>query len=128
MTITASSPIRPVRRRSAPADDPAPAGEPTPPPPLRLTRRGRIVVVLVLALLTLGVLSLGRQALSAATGTDRPATVQVTVRPGDTLWSIADRITPKGEDVRITVAQIRALNGLHGGTVRTGSTLRLPRR
>jgi Tfp pilus assembly protein FimV len=128
MTITASSPIRPVRRRSAPADDPAPAGEAAPPPPLRLTRRGRIVVVLVLALLTLGVLSAGRQALSAATGNDRPATVQVTVRPGDTLWSIADRITPKGQDVRITVAQIRSLNGLRDGTVRAGSRLRLPRR
>jgi Tfp pilus assembly protein FimV len=127
MTITASSPIRPARRRSTPADDPAPTGEPAP-PPLRLTRRGRIVVVLVLALLTLGGLSAGRQALSAATGNDRPATVQVTVRPGDTLWSIADRITPKGQDVRITVAQIRALNGLRDGTVRAGSRLRLPHR
>jgi nucleoid-associated protein YgaU len=127
MTITASSPIRPARRRSAPAGEPAPTGEPAP-PPLRLTRRGRIVVVLALALLTLAVLSAGRQALSAATGNDRPATVQVTVRPGDTLWSIADRITPRGQDVRITVAQIRALNGLHDGTVRAGSRLRLPHR
>src|SRR5689334_22748995 len=104
MTITASSPIHPAPRRRAGRDAGRATGHPDPagdagPPPLRLTRRGRIVVVLALVLLSLGVLSAGRQAVSAVRD-DRPATVQVTVRPGDTLWSIAAGITPKGRDVR----------------------------
>jgi LysM repeat protein len=41
------------------------------------------------------------------------STGPVTVRPGDTLWSIAERVAP-GTDPRAEVAELRRLNGLAG--------------
>ena len=49
----------------------------------------------------------------------------VTVRPGDTLWSIAS--TAAGDsDPRGVVEQIRALNGLDDGPLVEGMQLRVP--
>lgn len=43
------------------------------------------------------------------------------VRPGDTLWSIAQRH-------QVPVEALRSLNGLHGSTIRVGETLKIPAR
>ncbi len=48
------------------------------------------------------------------------------VRPGDTLWSIAARLTPRGEDVRPVVAELAATHGSSG--VDVGDRLAVPRR
>ena len=64
----------------------------------------------------------------ARAGTDRaPAAVgeRVTVRPGETLWQIAERVAP-GSDPRETVARILDLNGLQTAQVQAGTALRLP--
>jgi Tfp pilus assembly protein FimV len=93
--------------------------------PARLTRRGRLVVVLtVLALLVLAGFTLGRVS-SQAAGPSRPLPT-VTVAPGETIWQIAARVAPHS-DRRAVVAQIEALNGLRGGRVVAGQQLRLPR-
>ena len=49
----------------------------------------------------------------------------VTVRPGETLWQIAERVAP-GSDPRETVRRILDLNGLQTAEVQAGTALRLP--
>jgi len=95
--------------------------------PARLTRRGRVVVVLVLAALTLLAFSVGRATTSDATrggaaATPRPTTV---VQPGDTLWSISRRIAP-GADPRRMVERLSSLNDLGGRPIQAGQRLTLP--
>jgi Tfp pilus assembly protein FimV len=92
---------------------------------LRLTRRGRALVVLVVAALLLAAFSLGRVSTQAVS--DAPPTpAHVTVRDGETLWQVASRIAPH-QDPRPIVAQIERLNGLDGAGLRAGQDLLVPR-
>ena len=52
------------------------------------------------------------------------ATATVTVRSGDSLWSIATAVAPN-RDPRAEVAKIQQLNHLAGDTVVVGEQLRL---
>jgi len=91
----------------------------------RLTRRGRLVVVVtVLLLLVLAGFTVGRVS-SQAAGPARPLPT-VTVEPGETLWQIAARVAPTA-DRRLVVRQIEQLNDLGDGRVLVGQQLRLPR-
>lgn len=47
------------------------------------------------------------------------------VRPGDTLWSIAERLRP-GEDPRPLVDAIERANGVSAGGLVPGQSLRIP--
>jgi len=94
--------------------------------PVRLTRRGRLVVVLGFlgTLLTGGVL-LGH-APSQAAGRTRPVVPHtITVQPGETLWGVAARIAPQ-VDPRLVVAQIQHLNHLVGPQLLAGQQLAVP--
>jgi LysM repeat protein len=108
-------------RRSARATHrTAPAGS------VRLTRRGRLVVVATMVLLVLGGLTAFGQH-SAATGeagTPVP-TRSVEVGAGDTLWGIAADVAAPGE-VREMVHQIEELNALSGPGLTVGQTLAVP--
>ncbi len=79
-----------------------------------------LTAVVVLLLLTSSVPAFGGD------GAADRAMVEHQVRPGETLWDIAEAHTPDGGDVRRTVADIRELSGLEGSTIRAGQTLRLP--
>lgn len=94
---------------------------------IRLTRRGRVVLLLVLVGLLLTAFVLGRTGTSvAATDTAAPAPyAQTTVHQGETLWSVAKRVAP-GHDPRAVVEQLRALNHLSSGSVQAGQQLLLP--
>lgn len=115
---------------SAPGQHTAPRQAPAN-PPLRLTRRGRIVVA-VAAALVLAALSL--VIASAAQATNHPVSpragqqgvAQITVRPGQTLWSVAENADP-GADTRVVIQQITELNGLTGSVVYAGERLWVPR-
>jgi hypothetical protein len=91
--------------------------------PLRLTRRG--VIALAVAVVTLAlalVWAAWRSAPDAAIGPSRhPATV--TVRTGDTLWSIANRVAPD-RDPRAEVAELQQRNHLPGVDLTAGQVLR----
>jgi len=94
---------------------------------VRLTRRGRALVLLGLVALLLAAFSLGRQGSSAATHlTASPVLQQTTVESGETLWSLARRVAP-GNDPREVVQQIRVLNHLQGSSLQAGQQLLLPR-
>jgi predicted Zn-dependent protease len=95
---------------------------------VRLTRRGRVVVVVaMLMLLVIAGFTLGRASSQAAGPLVHRPLPTVTVAPGETLWQIAARVDP-GADRRALVDQIEALNHLHDGRVVAGQQLRLPRR
>ena len=116
MTTMTLDPIT-VTRRARPARPTA--------SPARLTRRGRLVVTLLLVALATGLLGLVQpQALALGRG-GAPATERITVRPGETLWVIAERVAPDA-DPRATIASIEAMNDLDTSTVPAGSVLLVP--
>lgn len=93
---------------------------------MKLTRRGKAVFgglgAALLLLFGMGVWNVG-------VAQSEPAIQQVTsyiVRPGDTLWSFAQRTTPNGEDVRETVADLITLNHLDSSAVEVGQRLVVP--
>lgn len=92
-----------------------------------MKRRKRLTLMPVIAL---GILSLmvALPALSStrlyAAGT-RSYSV-VTVRPGDSLWSIASAHTSSSGDVQETIDRISAANHLQSATLQPGERLRVP--
>lgn len=112
---TVSGHPAPVRRRVAVQGRPAASG-------LRMTRRGRLVV---LAVALLVVLLPGAWRAMATAQVEGPSTVAVTVAPGDTLWGIAAEIDP-GADPRALIAEIRELNGLTQSGLVPGQVLVVP--
>ncbi len=94
---------------------------------MRLTVRGRFLLVLVLAVVALSVVGFVTGRLSGANSDrSRPAAQRtLVVQPGDTLWSIAKEVAPGG-DVRKTVYEIRKLNGLSDAMIISGQVLVLP--
>lgn len=132
--ITIPAPARAARPATRRTTAPAPAprvqrASAAAPAPVRLTRRGRRLVrtgVVVLALLVvLAVSLLGRTPAGAGSDAAVPATVQVIVQPGDSLWSIAKAAAP-GDDVRATIERIATLNNLDSKSVVPGQTLVVP--
>jgi LysM repeat protein len=93
---------------------------------LRLTRRGRLVVVMAVIALALGALTmLGAPAASTA-HVHHPTAHTVVVEPGETLWDIASTVAP-GQDPRELVAEIVDLNSLTDpGAIRAGQSLYVP--
>jgi len=99
--------------------------------PLRLTRRGRVAIAVAAAILVAAV-SLIAAGAAQATNRSAPPRVaeqnlaRVVVRPGQSLWSVAERADP-GADTRQVVQQIVELNGLTGDAVVAGQWLWVPR-
>src|SRR5262249_48268634 len=92
--------------------------------PVRLTRRGRIVVLVALLTLAVGLVALvGAPGQAANPADPAPTTV---VAPGDTLWSVAERCVP-GRDRFRAIDEIRRLNGIRDYTIHPGQRLILPR-
>jgi hypothetical protein len=97
--------------------------------PVRLTRRGRIVVriggvALIVLTLLAGVLLIDRTAEAGSTSRPVPVTYRV-VLPGETLWQIAGEVAP-GVDRRDTVARIVELNALSSAGVNAGQRIAVP--
>ncbi|WP_104192359.1 LysM peptidoglycan-binding domain-containing protein [Cryobacterium sp. Y82] len=123
----------------------------TPTPRLRLTRRGRVVfttlatVPLVIGAISLAINGGAAGAVDSATGIDlmsyttdsgivttlaySPTDVGsarfITVEPGQTLWDLAEEISPAA-DPRDVVADIKRLNALSVETLQPGQRLEIP--
>jgi hypothetical protein len=98
------------------------------PASVRVTRRGRAAVVLLLAAVLFAAFSLGRTASDAADVAGEPSAPrleQATVQPGESLWSVAQRIAPEN-DPREVIQQIRRLNDLESSQLQVGQQLLLP--
>ncbi|WP_125611493.1 LysM peptidoglycan-binding domain-containing protein [Specibacter cremeus] len=116
------------------------ATRPVPAPPpvtLRLTRRGRVVllgipavaaamvVALVAAALLVGLFA--NEAHASTAPVEEVRTAAVTVLAGDSLWTVARRSDPR-RDPRDVISDIVALNELHRGVVHPGQQLVVPLR
>ena len=111
-------PVRPVRAAEKTARRPA--------EPLRLTRRGRLVVTLVLTMLVLGAFLLaGGSSVATREAGDPQPTRTVEVQSGQTLWAIASEIAEPGE-VREMVYDIQRLNSLPAAALTEGQWLAAP--
>lgn len=100
--------------------------------PLRLTRRGRFVLIgvplILLAALVLsfsGFLNAPAKAADSAAELSLTPTVTVTVQPGESLWAIAEAVAPE-RDPRDVVADIIQLNNLEAARVVPGQALFIP--
>ena len=99
-----------------------------PAPRLRLTRRGRAVVLgfFLVVNTACGVLLAGASRAADPAPAAPAAGPAAVVGPHDTLWSIASRHDPHRSPAAV-VADIRRLNDLSGSVVHPGETLLLPR-
>jgi LysM domain len=102
---------------------------------VRLTRRGRIVVGILLTAVSLLLAALAWMAVAAraqaADGGLPPGAVyrnltSVVVHPGQTLWSIAAQAEPSA-DPRVVMQEIVDLNALPGISIEPGQRLWVPR-
>jgi LysM repeat protein len=98
---------------------------------LRLTARGRVLLLVatILALFTVVVVS-GQFTAQATVNSDTagqaaPAAAVVVVQSGESLWSIAQQVAP-GTDPREMVSRIRDLNGMADAVVTPGQSLLVP--
>ncbi|MEJ1180168.1 MULTISPECIES: LysM peptidoglycan-binding domain-containing protein [unclassified Pseudarthrobacter] len=101
-------------------------------PPLRLTRRGRVVLIgiplvllAVLIFLLAGFLNAPAKAADSAADLSVTPTVSVTVQSGESLWAIAAAVAPE-RDPRDVIADIVQLNNLTAGAVVPGQQLFVP--
>ena len=132
-----SAPPQPAALRPA---APAAARSAVPEPataPLRLTRRGRLVVTGMAILLTAAVsvgLAGAAQAMGHSGAPARPGTsgtagaafAKVEVRPGQSLWTLAETYDPNA-DPRQVIQEIQQLNSLNTDQVQPGQVLWMPR-
>ncbi len=94
-----------------------------------LNRRGRLartLVVLSLAIVAASVA--GGQAGANTSQSQRSSAdtfITVTVAPGDTVWSLANRVAPAGEAGAL-VSAIIEINSLGSGDVEAGQKIRIP--
>jgi hypothetical protein len=94
-----------------------------------LNRRGRLARTLVV--LSLAIVMVATFAFSAGAGsTDSMAStpdsyVTVVVGPGESLWSLANRMAGDG-DARSLIEEIMVVNSLDTPDVQAGQTLRIP--
>ena len=94
---------------------------------LRLTRRGRAVLLLTLVTLLLAAFSLGRVGSQASpTGAQGTSNLtQTVVQPGESLWAVAKRVAP-GHDPRAVIDQLADLNHLQSSSLQAGQLLVIP--
>lgn len=101
-------------------------GRAAPHPLTRLTRRGRLVAVVLLLALMLVLLTVFGPHSAASGDAGMPAqTRMVVVGPGDSLWRIASQVARPGQ-VRETVQAIEELNALSGPGVAVGQEIAVP--
>jgi nucleoid-associated protein YgaU len=119
MNITTTA-ARPARERAARTFG-------SPRPAVRLTRRGRgLVMAAVLAGSLAGGMALSERPSIAADGaTPQKQYTQVVVQPGQTLWGIARAAAPE-VDPRVTIGRIVDLNALAGVDIQAGQRIALP--
>ena len=99
-----------------------------------LNRRGRLartLVVLSLAIVLASLVSGSLVSANAGAGTEAGPSkagsfITVTVAPGETIWSLATRMTTDGGDTRELVSQILEVNSLASVDLSAGQKIRIP--
>jgi nucleoid-associated protein YgaU len=128
-----AAPGRAATRQAAPAATRSAAQDPAL-TPVRLTRRGRLVVtVMAVLLVAAGSVALagaaqaiGHSGAQARPGTAGAAISKVEVRPGQSLWTLAEAYDPNA-DTRQVIQEILQLNSMSTDQVQPGQILWMPR-
>lgn len=125
-SIVIEFPAAAVERRAADAGEAARPAAARPTGQVRLTRRGRAVVLsaALLAALLMGVLLGGGSMATGEAGSDVPTEI-VVVNEGDTLWGLASAVAEDG-DVRSAMREIQRLNALDSKVLQLGQKVRVP--
>jgi nucleoid-associated protein YgaU len=95
---------------------------------IKLNRRGRLartLVVLSLAIVAASVAGGKAGADTTVAPVVAKSFITVTVAPGDTVWSLANRVS-EGKNVRSLVAAIIEVNSLDSVDVEAGQKIRIP--
>jgi LysM repeat protein len=93
---------------------------------LRITARGRAVLLTLLAMpLVAAALLLGIGAAAASGSSSSTPLTKVTVVGGETLWGLAHEIAPNS-DPRDVIANIMAVNQLKSADIQPGERLSIP--
>ena len=95
---------------------------------IKLNRRGKLartLVVLSLAIVAASVAGGQAGASTSAKVSAAQSFITVTVAPGDTVWSLANRVGG-GHDVGGLVSNIIEINGLGSGDLTAGQKIRIP--
>ncbi|MGO2052107.1 LysM peptidoglycan-binding domain-containing protein [Glutamicibacter sp. 287] len=94
---------------------------------IRINRRGWAVLVgIPVFLLTIAAAFMFTSSAQASTDLPSgPATVEVTVIPGDTLWGLASEYAA-GYEVNAAMNHIEELNSIDAGVLYVGDTLDIP--
>ena len=96
---------------------------------IKLNRRGRLARTLVVLSLAIVAASVAGGQAGASTASKTSATqsfITVTVAPGETIWSLATRMTASGGDTRGLVSEILEVNSLKSVDVEAGQKIRIP--
>lgn len=94
--------------------------------PLKLTRRGQVVVVAVFLLAALALMIVFGGLATATKDAGDPVPVKIVeVQPGDTLYGIAGEVAGPGE-VREVVHRIQQLNAIEDGVLQVGDEIAVP--
>ncbi|QLQ10789.1 MAG: LysM peptidoglycan-binding domain-containing protein [Nocardioidaceae bacterium] len=102
------------------------SGQHRPAAPIRLTRRGRVVIVIAfLAMLFAAAIGMGANSLATGGSGEPVPTQTVVVGSGDTLWGIASEVAEPGK-TRSMMQRIAELNALATTTLQPGQKIAVP--
>ena len=116
----------PVRRPERPLATVTTLHRPSPrtiAPPVRLTRRGMLALIIAVVSLAVGLVVLAWLSAPTVGSAGRPGPATIVVQPGDTLWRLAGRVAPD-RDPLAEIDELRRLNHLDGPVLRPGQVLR----
>ena len=92
----------------------------------RVTHKSRFIIFTgVFLLLVMSAFSTITGAINAS-GSSANVYETVTVQPGDTLWSIAERHMDDSKDIRKFIYEIKKLNNVSADTLTAGQKLMIP--
>lgn len=90
---------------------------------MRLTLRGKIVLIFISVILVFGAVMLSVHTGFAVKKTSKPDYIFYTVKPDDTLWEIASKHTKGKKDVRETLYEIKKVNDVQDSELNVGMRL-----
>ena len=90
---------------------------------MRLTLRGKLVLIIISVLMVTVAIMLSVHTGFATKKISKPDYIFYTVKSDDTLWSIAVEHTDSGKDVRETLYEIKKVNDINETELKAGMRL-----
>lgn len=88
---------------------------------MRIANKKKFIRSTTIAILLL----VGLFNISIAKSNKEAETIDYTIAPGQTLWSIAKEYTPNTKDIRETIHEIKDLNNMQDSSIYAGQTIKI---